>query len=359
MTSRAPSASNDLTLASRLSLRSMGASTNAVTPTGTFTKKIQDQLSASVRIPPSRTPAAAPKPPTAPHTPSAMFRSRPSVNVVERIESAAGVMTAAPRPCNARAEINEASDHARPAKSEASVKRMSPARKIRLRPSRSAARPPRSRKPPKTSAYALMTHCRFCCENPRSTWIEGNATFTIAMSRTTMNWTTLSSASASHLRRSEVTMSSTLCLGVRSSLSGCRWAARLGKGLTPPIVVRLTAPHRRLRRPARAAGRATSVTVSARLHHRFGSDPTRWRFRTGKVCRMCNFASHVRLAARPPSRSRHTHVTVSGLTPPGGGFGRGKCVECVTSRRRPGSQFRRGAALRRSGVPAQPPALRL
>jgi hypothetical protein len=38
--------------------------------------------------------------------------------------------------------------------------------------------------------------------------IEGNATFTIAMSRTTMNWTTLSSASASHLRRSEVTMSS-------------------------------------------------------------------------------------------------------------------------------------------------------
>src|SRR3954467_6612866 len=53
-----------------------------------------------------------------------------------------------------------------------------------------------------------MTHCRFCSENPRSTWIEGNATFTIAMSRTTMNCTTLRSPSAHHLRRSEVTMSS-------------------------------------------------------------------------------------------------------------------------------------------------------
>src|SRR5919197_2367080 len=77
---------------------------------------------------------------------------------------------------------------------------------IRRRPSRSAARPPSSRKPPKTSAYALITHWRFSCENPRSTLIEGNATFTIAMSRTTMNWTTLRSASASHLRRSVATM---------------------------------------------------------------------------------------------------------------------------------------------------------
>src|SRR5690348_10881807 len=38
--------------------------------------------------------------------------------------------------------------------------------------------------------------------------MEGSATFTIAMSKTTMNWTALRSASASHLRRSEVTMSS-------------------------------------------------------------------------------------------------------------------------------------------------------
>src|SRR5215475_15990098 len=52
-----------------------------------------------------------------------------------------------------------------------------------------------------------MTHCRFCWENPRSFWIEGSATFTIAMSSTIMNWTTLSRPSASHFFRSEVTIS--------------------------------------------------------------------------------------------------------------------------------------------------------
>ena len=69
-------------------------------------------------MPPSRTPAAAPKPPTAPQTPSAMFRSRPSRNVVIRIERAAGEITAAPRPCTARAAMSEASLHASPATSE-------------------------------------------------------------------------------------------------------------------------------------------------------------------------------------------------------------------------------------------------
>ena len=60
-------------------------------------------------------------------------------------------------------------------------------------------RPPSSRKPPKTSAYALITHWRFSCENPRSVWIDGRATFTIAMSSTTMNCTARSTASPNHL----------------------------------------------------------------------------------------------------------------------------------------------------------------
>ena len=67
-------------------------------PTGMFTKKIHSQLSRSVRTPPSRTPATAPNAPTAPQAPSALLRSLPSANVVVRIESAAGVMIAAPRP---------------------------------------------------------------------------------------------------------------------------------------------------------------------------------------------------------------------------------------------------------------------
>src|SRR5436190_23811671 len=98
VTSTAPSASKDLTEASRLSRSRIGVRINAVTPIGMLTKKIHDQLSVEVRTPPISTPAAAPKPPTAPQTPSAMLRSRPSVNVVDTIDSAAGVITAAPRP---------------------------------------------------------------------------------------------------------------------------------------------------------------------------------------------------------------------------------------------------------------------
>ena len=58
-------------------------------------------------MPPARTPAAAPKPPTAPHAPSAMLRSRPSVKVVVRIESADGVIVAAPSPWRARAAMSD------------------------------------------------------------------------------------------------------------------------------------------------------------------------------------------------------------------------------------------------------------
>ena len=87
-------------------------SASARTPTGTLIQKIHSHERASVRTPPSRTPAAAPKPPTAPQAPRAMFRSRPSWNVVVRIASAAGEMVAAPRPCSARAPISDASSHA-------------------------------------------------------------------------------------------------------------------------------------------------------------------------------------------------------------------------------------------------------
>src|SRR3954452_13531888 len=49
-----------------------------------------------------------------------------------------------------------------------------------------------------------MTHCRSSCENPRSVWIDGSATFTTATSSTTMNCTVHSRARASHLRRDDV-----------------------------------------------------------------------------------------------------------------------------------------------------------
>ena len=71
----------------------------------------------------------------------------------------------------------------------------------RRRPSRSAIRPPSSRKPPNVSAYALGIQVRFSWENFRSRPIEGIATLTIAASRMITNCVLASRASASHLRR--------------------------------------------------------------------------------------------------------------------------------------------------------------
>jgi len=61
-------------------------------------KKIARQSTSSVSVPPSSTPIAAPAPPTAPQTPSARVRSRPSLKAVMMIDSAAGDSIAAPRP---------------------------------------------------------------------------------------------------------------------------------------------------------------------------------------------------------------------------------------------------------------------
>ena len=82
----------------RLSGSRNGAAAITAMPTGTLTKKIHDQLRPLVRTPPSSTPAAPPLPETAPQIPSARLRSRPSLKVVVRIDSAAGESSAAPRP---------------------------------------------------------------------------------------------------------------------------------------------------------------------------------------------------------------------------------------------------------------------
>ena len=79
---------------------------------------------------------------------------------------------------------------------------VSPIMNNRRRPNRSASRPPSNNTPPKTIAYAVITHCRLTCEKCRSVLIEGSATFTIATSRTTMNCATTISASTIQRRRS-------------------------------------------------------------------------------------------------------------------------------------------------------------
>src|SRR6476646_10364966 len=81
-------------------------------------------------------------------------------------------------------------DVAMPFTSEAAENRRSPAMKSRCVPNRSAARPPSSRKPPKTSVYALTTHWRPVGEKCRPRSMLGRATFTIVASRITINWAT-------------------------------------------------------------------------------------------------------------------------------------------------------------------------
>ena len=77
----------------------MGARAKMAIPTGTFTKKIASQPMYSTRMPPSRTPAAAPLPATAPQIPNALLRSAWSWrNESLMIASVAGETIAPPRP---------------------------------------------------------------------------------------------------------------------------------------------------------------------------------------------------------------------------------------------------------------------
>ena len=124
---------------------------NTAMPTGTLMKKIHGQERSSVSAPPTIRPNALPPIAIAAQTPSAFARSAPSWKVVVMIASAAGEMNAAPSPCSPRQAMSIPELWARPLSSDATVKTTRPKRNSRLRPSRSPARPPSSRKPPKTS----------------------------------------------------------------------------------------------------------------------------------------------------------------------------------------------------------------
>ena len=75
-------------------------------PIGTFTKKIDSQLSDWARMPPSSRPTAPPPAAIALQTPNALVRSGPSGKVVVMMLSAAGETSAPPRPCR-RAERDQ------------------------------------------------------------------------------------------------------------------------------------------------------------------------------------------------------------------------------------------------------------
>ena len=181
-----------------------------VIPTGTLTKKIHCQPKYSVSTPPRSTPTAAPLPATAPQMPNALFRSAPPCRKAAlMIESVAGETIAPPSPCSARNAISHAPLCAKPHISEPNVNSAIPAMKTFRRPSTSAARPPRRRKPPNASEYAVMIHWSVDCESSRSTAIEGSATLTIETSSTTMKNAAQTSTRAFQRRGSGVNAAST------------------------------------------------------------------------------------------------------------------------------------------------------
>jgi hypothetical protein len=67
-------------------------------------------------------------------------------------------------------------------------------------PNRSPNRPDSNKNPPKVNKYALTTHANAACENPRSVWIDGNATFTMLESNTIIKSPRHNTYNASHRR---------------------------------------------------------------------------------------------------------------------------------------------------------------
>ena len=118
---------------------------------GTLRKKIQRQVSASVRKPPSSGPEALPIPamPRIRAPASAARDAGSAANVIPRI---AGHIIAAPMPIATRAAISHSMVGAAPPSAEKTAKITAPMKKILRRPSMSARRPPVTIAIPKTSA---------------------------------------------------------------------------------------------------------------------------------------------------------------------------------------------------------------
>ena len=102
-------------------------------PTGTLTKKIQFQDRCSVSNPPVSGPIASASAEMPAQMPIAVPRCRGG-KVAVMMESVAGLISAAPRPCTTRARISSSPLPASPHQSEAAVNTAIPITNSRRRP---------------------------------------------------------------------------------------------------------------------------------------------------------------------------------------------------------------------------------
>jgi hypothetical protein len=108
--------------------------------TGTLIRKIHRQLPASSSHPPRKGATAADTPLNPAHVPIARVRS-PGWNAASMIARLAGVISAPPTPCTARAAMSQSMPGAAAHSTDAAVNQLNPARKTRRRPHRSLSEP--------------------------------------------------------------------------------------------------------------------------------------------------------------------------------------------------------------------------
>jgi hypothetical protein len=132
--------------------------------------------------------------------PMAIARSRESVKTLVRIDSVAGMMSAAPTPMTARAPTSWPTPFENAATADATAKITRPIVSAPRRPKRSPSAPAVSSRPANTSVYASTTHCRPLVLVPSSRSSVGSATLTIVLSITITSRLTQSTASVIHRR---------------------------------------------------------------------------------------------------------------------------------------------------------------
>ena len=112
---------------------------------GTLTKKIDPHQNLDSKSPPAMGPMAIPRPIVPAQTPMARARSPGSRKMSLMIASDVGMVRAAPAPMTARNAMSVVTDPDKAAPIDPSANTVSPIRKNRLRPNRSASVPPTSK----------------------------------------------------------------------------------------------------------------------------------------------------------------------------------------------------------------------
>src|SRR6478609_9503080 len=172
MTRTWPTGSGRRYLVARDSGTNSAVRTIAAIPTGMLTQKMPRQPIESTSAPPTTGPSATLRPNTPPQAPIARARSAGSVNVLVMMDIATGLSIEPPTAWN-----------------------------VLRRPIRSAVEPENIKRLASTSAYASIVHCSPDTDACSSRPIDGSATFTIVLSRPTMNRLMQQMPSTSRRRR--------------------------------------------------------------------------------------------------------------------------------------------------------------